>query len=316
MKTIKDTLSTALLHGEIDKWTYIEKMYDQHIILFDYTKGIADTNISQIELTDGHVIMTTRDNGIRLEASEKDERCVPIEMLNFGDYEKDEWDIMIEILKEAQVCSFFDIGANMGYISLLLKKKMPDIKVTGFEPIEKTYELFKRNVELNQTDVNAVHMGLSNEEGLLTYYYYPEGSGNASLKNLSGRENVEEIQTPVTTLDKYVKTHDIKSIDFMKIDVEGAELNVIGGGIDTIENFKPIMYVELLRKWSEPFGYAPNDVVKLLAGKGYGCYVINAGRIVEIDRIDDETKETNFVFLHREKHNKIIDTFQVSDDAS
>jgi hypothetical protein len=51
----------------------------------------------------------------------------------------------------------------------------------------------------------------------------------------------------------------------IKADVEGAELLVVQGGLQTIAKYRPLIFLELLRKRSKPFGYHPNDVIQLLA---------------------------------------------------
>jgi hypothetical protein len=88
----------------------------------------------------------------------------------------------------------------------------------------------------------------------------------------------------------------------MKIDVEGAELLVLQGGRETLARHKPLMFMELLRKWAKPFGYHPNDVIALLSREGYRCYSHQDGKLARFTEMTDESCETNFFFAHPERH--------------
>ena len=88
MKTIHDTLANYK-NGAIDKPAFIKNMYeDHHVNFFDYANYLAQTNIRNIQVEDGRVIMTSRDRGIRIACTPGDFRIAPIEILNFFDYEK------------------------------------------------------------------------------------------------------------------------------------------------------------------------------------------------------------------------------------
>jgi len=73
--------------GDIDKWQYINEMYDVHSCLFDYAEFITETNINSIEIVDKQVIMKFRDSDIRFICKENDKRLAPLETLNFKEYE-------------------------------------------------------------------------------------------------------------------------------------------------------------------------------------------------------------------------------------
>lgn len=95
-------------------------------------------------------------------------------------------------------------------------------------------------------------------------------------------------------------------IDLVKCDVEGAEIYVIKGALESLTKTRPILFVEMLRKWSAKFGYHPNNTIDLLKSIGYSCYYTKNGRMVKINRIGEKTKATNFYFMDPEKHAKII----------
>ena len=295
-RNIKQTVS-SFEKGEIEKSVYIETMYrEHHASLFDYASFIPSTNISKIEIQDKRVIMTTRDRGIRMHVTPADYRTTPIESLNFGDYEPQETR-MTELLVE-DGSSVLDIGANIGWYSMNLAVSHRNAKIACFEPIPKTYAALVQNLTLNNiSNVVANNFGLSNQAGTFTFYYYPEGSGNASSENLTGRQDVETMQCVVKTLDSLGA-----SPDFIKCDVEGAELFVFQGGRETISRCLPIVFSEILRKWSAKFNYNPNEIFGFFRGLGYEAFTCNSGKLVGFEGMTEETRETNFFFLHVRKH--------------
>jgi FkbM family methyltransferase len=298
--------------GCIGKQEYIQKMHDLHKTLFEYGEFLKTKDIKRIEIEDGAVIMITKENDIRLICDKDDVRIIPIEILNFDFYEKEELKIILELIKD---CScVFDIGANIGWYSINVAKRKKDVSIYSFEPIPKTYSYLVKNLENNNAcNVQPFNFGFSDEEKEVVFYYYPEGSGNASSSDLTGRKDVERITCKVNTIDNFVSANGLH-LDFIKCDVEGAELFVFKGGINAIKNDKPIIFTEMLRKWSSKFNYHPNEIIQLLTGVGYGCYVINNGYLVEFHKMNDTTAETNFLFLHPERHGGIIKKYVVTLD--
>lgn len=287
-------------NGIINKQEYINKMHNIHKTLFEYAEFITNTDIAHIEITDNSVVMTNRTNGIKLICDKDDKRIIPIEILNFDYYEKEVFDAMNYLIEDGY--RILDIGGNIGWYAINISKAKSNVNILSFEPIPKTFAYLEKNLTLNNiTNVHPYNFGFANHEEELTFYYYPEGSGNASLANLSERKDIKKIRCRVKKLDDFVATNNIK-IDFIKCDVEGAELFVFQGGMQAIKINRPIIFTELLRKWAGKFNYHPNEVINLLKGLGYKCFVVKGKNLVEISTINEETVETNFFFLHTEKH--------------
>lgn len=297
--TIIETRTRYLDH-QLSKPDFIKEMYQSHHSkLFEYAEFIRQTNISSIEITDEKVIVTSRDQ-VKMICPKGDHRVAPIESLNFLDYETTE-SAMIMRLVGPEDC-VIDIGANMGWYSINIAKKYPNSKIYAFEPIPKTYHYLSENISLNcVTNIEAFPFGLSNEKNDLVFYFYPEGGVNASIANVSEREDVELINCHVETLDDVVEQKKLK-IDFIKCDVEGAELFAFKGGIESIKRDKPIVFTEMLRKWSAKFDYHPNEIIQMFSDVGYECFYCSEDKLVKIDTMTDDTVETNFFFLHSDKH--------------
>lgn len=297
------------LDGNITKPEFIEAMYkEHHSKLFDYANYLKQTNIASIEIADDSVTMTSRDKGIKMICPLGDYRVAPIEALNFLDYETTD-SAMIMRLVSPEDC-VIDIGANMGWYSINIAKTYPASKVHAFEPIPKTYSFLERNIKLNDLkNVTAQHFGLSNERKDIIFYFYPEGGVNASSANLSERADAELITCHVERLDDYVNANKLQ-VDFIKCDVEGAELFAFQGAKETLQRDKPIVFTEMLRKWAAKFNYHPNEIIALFASLGYRCFYADGSILKALAQMTDETVETNFFFLHSEKHKNIVQRYE------
>lgn len=286
--------------GAITKSDYIAEMHKVHARLYEYSDFIRSTDIGKIEIVDGEVIMTSRATGIRMYCERSDYRIAPIEILNFGAYEENEAAMMRSLLSEGDC--YFDIGANFGWYTISLAMTVRGLKVWAFEPVPKTCAYLQRNVDLNDVaNVEILNFGLAENAGECVFYFYPEGSGNASLANLSERSDTEKIVCRLRRLDDVVAEMDAR-VDFIKCDVEGAEFLVFKGGLETLRQQRPIILTEMLRKWSARFNYHPNEMILMMRELGYRCFTAVDAKLKEFQLMDDTTLETNFFFLHDIKH--------------
>jgi FkbM family methyltransferase len=283
---------------------FIEQMHQVHEVLFDYAALLPTTDIAKIEIKDGEVVMTSRQHGISIVCDKDDKRIVPIEILNFGNYEKTDADMICRLVPNG--AHVLDIGANVGWYSILLGKRSPSNQIWAFEPIPKTHAYLEKNLSLNSIkNVKAHRLGFSDKEADLKFYYYAGGSGNASSAKLAEGEALEEIACHVQPLDAFMQGKDF-SIDFIKCDVEGAELMVFKGARQTLEKHQPIVFSEMLRKWSAKFSYHPNEIIALFSGLGYRCFTAEGAVLKEFMTMTDESTQTNFFFLHAQKHAGLI----------
>ena len=124
-------------------------------------------------------------------------------------------------------------------------------KIFSFEPIPSTYKLFKKNIKVNNLkNVKAYNLGFSNKVKNATLSIPTESQGerykyyvNHALYSIYGKGK-NKIKVKLQTLDKFSIKHDVKAIDFIKIDVEGHELQVLEGAKKIIKAYKPIIQIE------------------------------------------------------------------------
>lgn len=293
--------------GEIDKYQYAEHLNDLHAGLFDYVAFLADIDVAEIRITAQGVEIRSALHQISMLMDPVDLHSTPYTLLDFGSYETDETRFLKAVFRDGDV--FLDIGANLGWYSLVLGRNCPGSRIFAFEPIPSTVAALEKNIRLNALqNVEPICMGMFNKEDELSFLYAPDVSGATSLKvtgQTRGRTSIQSVTCRTTTLDSFCAGRDIVPT-LLKIDVEGAELMVVQGGGETLQH-TPIILMELLRKWSREFGYHPNDVFALLAQYGYGAWVFSAdGSLQSCDQVTEETIQTNYVFLHPQKHADVI----------
>lgn len=161
------------------------------------------------------------------------------EMLS-GQYEGELRFILTKLVKEGFVC--LDVGANIGAITLPLCKLVGKSgHVHCFEPGPNFLVKLRANLNLNPqlTSRATLHpVGLSNSPGTGTWQEDPQFPGNAWLMGTTG------LDVPLSTLDEFTSKNQISKIDFIKIDVEGMEIEVLQGGLGTINTLRPMILFE------------------------------------------------------------------------
>ncbi len=182
-----------------------------------------------------------------------------------------------DILKHGDV--IIDIGANSGLYSIFYSKLVGDIgAVHAFEPDIHSYSLLQENLKLNNCDnVLTYNFALSNKESRIEMVSF----SHHDLKLQSGDsfKYIREVTEDKMNADKNIinafRLDDLKEfssiprIDYIKIDVEGAELLVLQGSEVTILKHKPIIILELSGEWTKRFKYKPYQVLIFLNELGY-----------------------------------------------
>lgn len=299
-------LRQAHEQGEIKKQDYIEAIHALHTQLFAYPEFLQATDVEALSIRPEGVFVRSRSQQIELFLDPEDQHLVPYTLMNFRGYETVETEFLKSLMHAGSVV--LDIGANCGWYSLALSRHCPSARIYAFEPIPYTYDILLRNVRHNGCrNIETFQSAFSSQDAPLEFLYTPRCSGATSLVEAGQPvepDKLEKITCPSTTLDSFCAKHELAP-DVIKCDVEGAELMVVQGGERVLATHRPVILIELLRKWSRKFGYHPNDVMKLLGGYGYQAYTLSESGLKPCSAIDEETVETNFVFLHSQAHGHI-----------
>lgn len=154
--------------------------------------------------------------------------------------------LLAQLLRPSDV--FLDIGANVGVFSLFGAARLRDGQVHAFEPYEPHLSRFRDNIALNgyrNISVNA--LALSNEAGRVNLHVpLTNNTGMASFFPDEGDARQFSTHSVETmTLDAYVARQNIRRVDIIKMDVEGAELQILEGGLRTIKSHSPDILMEV-----------------------------------------------------------------------
>jgi len=191
----------------------------------------------------------------------------------------------------------FDIGANFGYYAITIATALGgDCNVYAFEPNPPTMRRFRKNLELNFTrGVHPREEGLSDAPGRAFVVDEPAHSGAAYLGQSVNPVDGISASIHVTTLDLFCEQHKIDRLDLIKMDIEGAELRALRGGIETLRRFQPVILIELNPDTLERDGYSVWDVVVFLEDLGYAIYTVRPRARIARDHLPARREIVNAV---------------------
>jgi FkbM family methyltransferase len=157
-----------------------------------------------------------------------------------GRYEPEMLAAIDHLVKPGDIC--FDVGANAGAVALALAKRTGlNGRVYAIEPGKIVFQRLCANIELNpqfQDIIRPFRIAFSNSREMRTWVEDPKNPGNASFVML---DQGQQEQFDLVPMDDFVLSEKVARVDFVKIDVEGLEYEVISGALTTIERFEPIL---------------------------------------------------------------------------
>lgn len=209
---------------------------------------------------------TVRVNSYRMKIDLND-NVISTWLFLYGQWEPYETELMSKLLCPGM--TFVDVGAHIGYYSLLAAHVVGHSgRVLAFEPSPDNFTLLKENIRLNglSETIHAENAALASQRGEIDLYLstynsgdhriYPTTSDDDAIFNAGARR--PSVRVPAITLDEYLNQQDISQIDVVKIDVQGAEMEVLLGMRETfLRSSQPLLFIEfwphgLLRCGTEP----------------------------------------------------------------
>lgn len=181
--------------------------------------------------------------------------------------------------------TFVDIGANQGEFSLIASSILKSGKVMAFEPVTFQRELLEKNKDLNSfISLEIYPFGLSNVESNLPIYtstvtnlHHGIHEGLSTLYSSGDRNELQEVIDLKVFDDLFFAKMD--KLDFVKIDIEGAELFALQGMKKSLEKFKPLVLIEINEDTFNAAGYTTQDVVTFFDSLDYKFYKIIRGKL-------------------------------------
>lgn len=141
---------------------------------------------------------------------------------------------MLERLKAARLRLAFDVGANVGHWSEAVAGLWPDCRVHAFEVAPETFAVLQARLAPLAGRVTCHRQGLSDGAQRQPMYYFPDAPELTSDMRRHAGQRAVEFEADLTTLDAFCRAEGIEAIDFLKIDVEGAEHRVLKGAAEAL----------------------------------------------------------------------------------
>lgn len=220
--------------------------------------------------------------------------------LFLNSFEKSEIEFVRKSLKEGDV--FFDIGANGGFYTIIAAKQVGSTgHVFAFEPGLRELSLLHRNIEINNlSNVTIIKQAVTNRKGTTKFGVSRDGAMNSLSKTNHPEQQIEEWQTVKTiSIDEFMQEFNIPKINFIKIDVEGAEKLVLEGAKKLLSANRNITILfEASDLTSSSFGYSVKDFLQDIVVSGLSVYHLDKeGNLkdVSIDNADIGKNIYNFI---------------------
>ncbi|MDH4471918.1 MAG: FkbM family methyltransferase [Fluviicola sp.] len=205
------------------------------------------------EKTGKHILKTI--HGVELLIDPSVDKGVELSLFETGTYEKGTIQLLGDFLKPGS--TFMDVGANIGLMSVIASRLVGEKgRVLAVEANLKTVEILNQNAALNHCEnVDVYPVALGSENGKATLYENWEvNRGGASLLS---QDNSEGTEVPLWKLDELFGD---LTIDLIKMDVEGFELEVLKGGINLLKATLPVLIIEVSEQREQEKGVTPKEI--------------------------------------------------------
>jgi FkbM family methyltransferase len=198
-----------------------------------------------------------------------------------------------------------DIGAHHGLYTLLCSKSVGSKgRVIAFEASPRECRRLGKHVRFNScSNVRIEPCAAGSEHGSADFYVVdgPTDWGN-SLREPAVAEATYKIRVEVRAVDDVLQGLGISRVDFMKIDVEGAELEVLKGAMQRLRGVsRPAILVEVQELRTQPWGYRSRAIVQFLASLDYRWFSLAADGLLHAMPTDLESYDANLVALPAER---------------
>jgi len=192
------------------------------------------------------------------------------------------WNLVQRQPEIFQKGDILDIGANIGYTATVFAGALrADSKVYVFEPDRQTFSLLKEVIQSKNLSgaVEAFNTAVGSFDGELRFWHNEEHSADHRVVTESFSSSCTDetkISTvPVTTVDSFVRSHNLRNISFIKIDVQGYEMAVCEGMKETLERFpEACVCLEHSPESLIELGFEPEKIIDFFRSRGYQLYIL------------------------------------------
>ena len=224
------------------------------------------------------------------------------ECRNLGhDYEHDTIKVWLSLLEKGHVV--WDIGSNIGLYTILTSRAVsPGGQVVAFEPSPYSYKTTLKHIEINGLeDVASVRRhAISMDDGSVLEFGISEDN-SADPTNRLHRPGGKMIEVPVESLDG-IMTRSEREVDFVKIDIEGAEMDALAGAekLMTSDEWRPVILLAVHPMFLPEFGYETSQIADLVFDRDYESFGISGRR-------ESPVNFAEYLLVPREKIDHVMD---------
>lgn len=154
--------------------------------------------------------------------------------------------------------------------------------------------------------IEVFNFALSNKNG--QDYLYLSGSGSSFNKDFIGKVKVPKRKVEIRKLDDIIQEENLEKPDFIKVDVEGYEFNVLLGGEKVIRESLPILFIEII--YSLKNGFVNKNYKQTLGfirNLGYKVFCLDNNKLIEVENNFRPKEVIMYLYLHSVKHNLLIE---------
>lgn len=310
IKRIKEENSIAffdfvLIDGsEFTGGAELNEIYGAKIICLDDTNAFKNYNNRQRLLLDKNYVLITENLSLRngysvFKKLDKVKECLFL-------HETKEQLLVCRLVHSGMLT--FDVGANIGDYSILLSKIIGVTgKVYSFEPAATTFKKLQERIDSCKcNNIHAFNKAIYSENTTVEFNEFPD---DYSVWNSIGKpkmlnpqnlvDYVPIVKTEIVeaiTLDSFCQEHNIKKIDYLKLDVEGAESDALQGAISLLKA-KAIRYLqfEISQKMLEGLNRQAKSTFDILISNGYECHRIQPNGEIGDKVINSDSFYENYI---------------------
>jgi FkbM family methyltransferase len=220
---------------------------------------------------------------------------------------------LADLLSGAPVC--LHVGASDGRHSYVMTQVAPKARIYAIEPSAFSYAVLKTTVAWHRIGdrVTAVHAAIGDKTGemlLVTprkitgrmgraYAFVADQAPQGEVRPDLQDTGMEVQSTPVTTLDAFCAERGLDRIDFIRMDIEGAELMALQGARHVLDRDRPHVLLEIHPAMlAARFGGTAEQVVALFTDRGYRMFALNGDRLEERFEVVTDRPWKDYFFIH------------------
>lgn len=229
---------------------------------------------------------------------------------------------LADLLAGAPTC--LHVGASDGRHSYVMTQVAPQARIFAFEPSAFAFEVLKTCVAWHRIgkQVTPVHAAAGDKPGELllvtpkkssgrmgrAYAYVAETRPNGPARPDLEDTGMEVQPTPVITLDAFCEARGVEKVDFIRMDIEGAELMALRGAVGILDRDRPHVLLEIHPAMlAARFGASGEAVLNIFRDRGYRMFALNGDRLEERTTLVEGLPWKDYFFIHPSKAARLPD---------